>query len=152
MSEKLRGQALLDYCEANAGLPEKELVIGAGFCSEVTDEEGNTRLQVHTKPFYQELAISRGIIDPVSVGRKNKSGKPGKGLTYLLKANPKSGNIVLTGGYTEQIGVKPGEKVSVEIVEEAGELVIKRASEEDQPDDLGSGEATSAQPAMAGAF
>ena len=138
MSDKLRGEALLAYVSENPGLPEKDLVVGAGYTSEVLDAEGQARLQVHTKPFYQELAMAKGLITPGSVGRIKANGRPGKGLSYLLKSNPNSGNIVLTCGYTEQIGLAPGEKVSVEVIAETGEIVLKRVPSEDLPsDDLG---------------
>lgn len=137
MSEKLYGEALLAYVSENPGLPEKDLVVGAGYTSEVLDPEGLARLQIHTKPFYQELAIAKGLIEPSSVGRSKASGRPGKGLSYKLKSNPNSGNVVITGGYTEQIGLMPGEKVSVEVIAEAGEVVIKRIpSMVDLSDDL----------------
>jgi hypothetical protein len=126
MSEKLRGEALLAYVSENPGLPEKDLVIGAGYTSEVVDAEGGSRVQIHTKPFYQELAVAKGLIEPSSVGRIKANGRPGKGLSYKLKSNPNSGNVVITGGYTEQIGLLPGEKVSVEVIAEAGEVVLKR--------------------------
>jgi hypothetical protein len=126
MSDKLRGEALLAYVSENPGLPEKDLVIGAGYTSEVLDSSGETRVQIHTKPFYQELAVAKGLIEPSSVGRIKADGRPGRGLSYKLKSNPNSGNVVLTGGYTEQIGLMPGEKVEVEVIAETGEIVLKR--------------------------
>lgn len=130
MASKLRGQELLDYVAENPGVVEKDLVIGAGYVSWVTDRETNeARPQVHTKQFYQELAMAKGVILPATVGRSAKAGRVGKGLSYLLKSNPKSGNVVITGGYTEQIGLTPGEKVTVEVIEEAGEIVIKKAEQ-----------------------
>ena len=129
MATRLRGQELLDYVRENSGTPEKELATGAGYYT--TTAEGN--LQVNTKPFYQELAIAQGIMTPDSIGRGPEGNRRGKGLSYLLKTNPKSGNAVLTGGYLTQIGVKPGERIGVEVIAESQEVVLKRASDESQP-------------------
>lgn len=136
MSQKLHGADLLAYVAANPNLPEKELAAGAGYATEVENEDGTTRLQIHTKPFYQELAIAQGIIKPATIGRSSVAGsRRGKGLSYKLKSNPNSGNVVLTGGYTEQIGLTPGEHVTVEVIEEAGEIVIKRVEETTEAED-----------------
>lgn len=128
MAQKLHGQALLDFVAANPNLGEKELVIGAGFCSEVTDKDGTPRVQPHAKAFFQELSIAQGIIKPSAV--KGAAGrKPaGKSLSYELKSNLNTGNVVLTRGYLKLIGVQPGEYVSIEAIEEAGELVVKKST------------------------
>lgn len=123
MSNKLYGPELLAYVSENQGLAEKELVVGAGYFTELPDGAQ----QVNTKPFYQELAMASGLVAPKSVGKASAGGRRGKGLSYNLKTNINSGNAVLTGGYLEQIGVKPGERVAVEVIAEAGELVLKRA-------------------------
>lgn len=132
MSEKLYGSDLVAYCKANAGLPEKELAVGAGYFTTLPDGG----VQVNTKPFYQELTMASGLVAPKSVGKSDSGGRRGKGLSYNLKTNINSGNAVVTGGYLEQIGVKPGERVIVEVIAEAGELVLK-AAEVPTEDDLG---------------
>jgi hypothetical protein len=126
MSSKLQGQELLDYVAANSGLDEKELVTGAGFFTEITDKDGQPRSQVHIKAFYQELALAKGLIDPSTAGRTEKNGRPGKSLSYCLRSNPNTGNVVLTRGYIEQIGVTGGDRVTVEVIQETGEIVLKR--------------------------
>lgn len=141
MSEKLVGDALLAYVAQNSDLTEKELAIGAGYTSEVIEPDGSSRIQIHTKPFYRELSIAQGIIKPSSAGRSNSNGRPGKGLSYLLKSNAKSNNIVVTGGYMEQIGLKPGDKVTVEIIAEAGEVVLRCANADLSADEPGEREA-----------
>ena len=133
MAEKLHGQELLAYVEENQGKPEKELAIGAGYFTNLPD--GN--VQVNTKPFYQELAMAKGLIAPSTVGKSGPGGRRGKGLSFCLKTNPNSGNAVVTHGYLAPIGVQPGERVIVEIIEEAGEVVLKRAPSEKQDVDLG---------------
>lgn len=126
MSRKLRGQDLLDYVKANQGVPEKELAAGAGYYTDLPD--GGQ--QVNTKPFYQELSLAMGVVAPTTLGKKTRSGGgSGRGLAYNLKTNERSGNAVVTGGYLRQIGVHPGQRVSVEIVEEAAELVLKLAED-----------------------
>lgn len=142
MSEKLYGADLVAYCKANAGLPEKELAVGAGYFTTLPDGG----VQVNTKPFYQELTMASGLVAPKSVGKTGLTGRRGKGLSYNLKTNINSGNAVVTGGYLEQIGVKPGERVIVEVIEEAGELVLKKA---EVADDLGEDEVPAAPPVMA---
>jgi hypothetical protein len=144
MAEKLHGQELLDYVQANQGKPEKELATGAGYFTNLPDGG----IQVNTKPFYQELAMAQGLIDPSTVGKASIGGRRGKGLSFCLKTNPKSGNAVVTHGYLAPIGVEPGERVVVEIIEEAGEVVLKKAPAEQQVDP--EPEATPA-PAMAAA-
>lgn len=119
--QRLRGNDLVAYVRANPGLPEKELAAGAGY---YTDLEDGKR-QVNTKPFYQELSLASGVVAPSTIGRKTIRHGSGRGLSYNLKTNEKSGNAVLTGGYLRQIGVQPGERVSVEVIEEAGEIVLK---------------------------
>lgn len=133
MANKLYGQDLIEYVKANPGLPEKDLAVGAGYFSEVTNEDGETRIQIHTKPFYQELSMATGLVAPKSVGKSGAGGgRRGKGLSYNLKTNPNSGNAVVTSGYLRQIGVEPGDRVSVEVIEEAGEVVLKLFSEEEE--------------------
>lgn len=127
-TEKLYGQALLEYVAANQGLAEKDLVVGAGYVTDLADGG----IQVNTKPFYQELAMASGLVAPKSVGKTAPGNRRGKGLAYNLKTNPNSGNAVLTGGYLSQIGVNPGERVSVEVIEEAGELVLKKLEVEEE--------------------
>lgn len=136
MSSKLRGEELVEYVRANSGLPEKELAIGAGYFSEVTDESGETRVQVNVKPFYQALSLASGLVAPSTVGKKGIGGRRGGGgggraLTYNIKTNGKSGNAVVTGGYLRQLGIEPGQRLSVEIIEEAGEIVLKLADNQD---------------------
>jgi hypothetical protein len=70
-------------------------------------------------------------LTPQTLGRTTPIGRRGKSLAYNLKTNETSGNAVVTTGYLKQIGVEPGDRVSVEVIAEAGELVLKRASEED---------------------
>lgn len=135
MSRKLRGEELVEYVRSNSGLPEKDLAVGAGYFSEVTDESGETRVQVNVKPFYQALSLASGLVAPSTVGKKEASARRGGGggraLTYNIKTNGKSGNAVVTGGYLRQIGIEPGQRLSVEIVEEAGEIVLKLADDQD---------------------
>lgn len=127
MPSKLRGQELLEYVKANQGVPEKELATGAGYYTDLPD--GGT--QVNTKPFYQELSLAMGVVAPTTLGKKPRPrGGSGRGLAYNIKTNERSGNAVVTGGYLRQIGVMPGQRLSIEIVEEAGELVLKLADEE----------------------
>jgi hypothetical protein len=83
-------------------------------------------IQYNTKPFYQELTIAQGLIAPKNMGR-SATGRRGKSLAYRLKTNINSGNTVVTGGYLSQIGVVPGDYVDVEVIEEAGELVLKKS-------------------------
>ena len=131
MTTRLKGQELLDYVQANRDKPEKELATGAGYFTQTgADPE---KVQVNTKPFYQELAIAQGIMAPEAIGR-NGGQRRGKGLSYLLKTNPNSGNAVLTGGYLSQIDVEPGERIAVEVIAETKELVIKRAPAAEQPE------------------
>lgn len=135
MSQKLRGEQLVEYVRANSGLHEKDLAKGAGYFCEVTDEEtGETRVQVNVKPFYQALSLASGLVAPSSVGRKEGGQRApggGRALSYNIKTNVNSGNAVVTGGYLRQIGIEPGQRLSVEIIEEAGEIVLKLAENQD---------------------
>jgi len=143
---KLKGQELVDYCEANQGLPEKELVVGAGYYTELEDG----KIQINTKPFYQAVMLAKGIIAPQTVGRSG--GKRGKGLSYLLKTNHRTGNAVVTGGYLSQIGVEKGGRVSVEVIQESGELILKAAPVEGEEEYASCPPTQAAEPELAGAL
>jgi hypothetical protein len=160
MSQKLRGEDLLAYVRDNKGLPEKDLAVGAGYFTNNPDGS----IQINTKPFYQELSIANGLVLPSTVGKTTSNGstpgKRGKSLAYCLTSNYRTGSVVITGGYLTQIGVKPGQQISVEVVPEAGELVLKLSETqpepqetEDEPDEMEDeeedGEEVAAEPAYA---
>jgi hypothetical protein len=122
---RLTGQELLTFAQANEGLPIDELIKGAGYCREIVGDEGDVKIQINRQPFWQALAIAQGIVTVPSIKASPKTGKT-RSKGYRVKSNDKSGNIVITGGYLNEIGGKPGEYFRLEVVEETNELVVIR--------------------------
>ena len=133
MAKKLTGADLIEYVKQNEGLPTKELAEGAGYFTVLPDGS----IQVNSKPFLESLGSATGLLTPQTLGRTTPIGRRGKSLAYNLKTNETSGNAVVTTGYLKQIGVEPGDRVTVEVVEEAGELVLKRWEGESEEDEMG---------------
>jgi hypothetical protein len=128
---RLTGPELLAYAQDNEGQPIDDLIKGAGYYREVTGEDGDVKIQINRQPFWQALAIAQGIVK-VSAARTVSSGGKTRARKYRVKSNDKSGNIVITGGYLEEIGGRPGEYFRLEIVEDTGELVVIRENGDEE--------------------
>lgn len=122
---KLTGSQLVEYVRENSGLPEKELAVGAGYFTTLADGSQ----QVNTKPFYQALTLASGLVEPSTLGKNSSRLGGGRRLSYNVKTNDNSGNAVITAGYIRQIGGEPGDRLTIEVSREAGEIILKLDNE-----------------------
>lgn len=113
---KLKGQDLLDLnaLEMAKGTQLKEIAEKAGYF--VQKKDGSRT--VNEKEFYRQLMVASGIITAESAGI-SPSASTGRALTYRAKSNPAQGSVVISKGYLEKIGVKPGEYVTISVSEGA---------------------------------
>lgn len=123
--ERLHGDALLAYVDANRGVAEKDLIKGAGYWRETVKKDSDeTYVQINVNPFYKALAAAKQLIElpptPVSSGSGTQDRR-----RFRVRTNPKTGNAVITGGYMAEIGVQPGEYIRIEVTE-AQEVVLIR--------------------------
>lgn len=134
---RLTGQELLEYAQANEGLPLDDLVKGAGYYREIIGEGDEVKVQLNRQPFWKALAVAQGIISVPVSKQESRGGGKGRERGYRVKSNAKSGNIVITGSYLEEIGGQPGDYFKLEVVADTGELVVVREEgEQASPDDL----------------
>ena len=57
---RLTGQELLEYAQANEGLPLDDLVKGAGYYREIIGEGDEVKVQLNRQPFWKALAVAQG--------------------------------------------------------------------------------------------
>lgn len=116
---KLTGDALLEFVRSKDGTDRDEVIKEAGYCVMRGGRESLQRTQ-----FFQALCAAQGT----SLG--NTLPKPGKGRapTYRLKVGT-NGQVPVTGAYTSQINVQPGDYLKVYV--DDGALVLE--PEEAQP-------------------
>ena len=110
---KLTGDALLEFVRSKDGTDRDVVIKGAGYCVMRGGRESLQRTQ-----FFQALCAAQGT----SLG--NILPKPGKGRapTYELKVGT-NGQVPVSGAYTSQIGVKPGDILKVFV--DDGALVLE---------------------------
>ena len=110
---KLTGDALLEFVRSKDGTDRDAVIKEAGYCVMRGGRESLQRTL-----FFQALCAAQGT----SLG--NTLPKPGKGRapTYLLKVG-KNGQVPVTGAYTSQINVKPGDYLKVFV--DDGALVLE---------------------------
>lgn len=110
---KLTGDALLEFVRSKDGTDRDEVIKEAGYCVMRGGRESLQRTQ-----FFQALCAAQGT----SLG--NTLPKPGKGRapTYRLKVGT-NGQVPVTGAYTSQINVKPGDYLKVFV--DDGALVLE---------------------------
>jgi hypothetical protein len=114
---KLKGQALLEYLDANKGYDRDKLIEGAGYTSKRGEKVSLQRTQ-----FFEALAAANGHqLGPVPA--KMVGGLKGKDATYRLKVGP-GGLVPVSRAYTDQCGMTPGSYVTVII--EDGAIVLEK--------------------------
>lgn len=118
---RLEGEALLKYLRENEGRDLEELIAGAGY----TASRGG-RVTKQKSKFFAAFSKANGY----NLGnfQVNMPEGLGKEATYRLKVGPK-GLIPVSRAYTQQISVKPGDYVTVEIDGDCIILVREDAAE-----------------------
>lgn len=128
--ERLTGQSLLDFCEAH-NLPPSELAKAAGYVSTIKklDDAGNEveHERIHRSAFTAALLSAKGIGAFAVPERQQRA------LAHRYASNPNTGSVVINGRYLEMAGIRPGEFVSVEVIEESGEVVLVKAQDQSRP-------------------
>lgn len=119
-TKKLTGEALKAYAEINQGqgLTAEQLAIGAGYVRKVQGQ-----LVAAPNGYSAALAIAFGLAPQTA--SKGPGSRPGRSLNYRLKSNAISGNVMVTGAYSRELGVAPGTVFTVIVNRENGELVLQ---------------------------
>ena len=117
---RLEGQALLTYLRENEGVELETVIAGAGY----TASRGG-RVTMQKSKFFTAFSKANGY----NLGnfKVNMPEGLGKEPTYRLKVGPK-GLIPVSRAYTDQIGLKPGDYVCVEVDGDAIVLVREDAA------------------------
>lgn len=115
MSTPLAGDALIFRVNELKPAPESDIAIACGY----TSESGKARL----------AAFKSALLDAHGLGLAPAKGK-GRPLSFTAKVGTK-GQIVLSGGYSELIGVAAGEQVAIS--QQGDTLVISRPGGFDEP-------------------
>jgi hypothetical protein len=120
---RLQGEELLDFLKANEGAELEKLIEGAGY----TASRGGRRTLQKSK-FFAAFSQANGYnLGSFTVNMPEGLGKE---ASYRLKVGPK-GLIPVSRAYTDQIGLKPGDYVNVEIDGDAILLVREDKTETD---------------------
>ena len=100
----LTGDALIKFIDSNAELTQAELAREAGYTS--TDKDGKTRLLRNS--FTNAVLEAKGV--------KFKKGKSlvGKSATYETTVH-KSGVILVGKTYSQELGLEPGEPLTIQL-------------------------------------
>lgn len=117
--EKLSGDALMKYAQdtKGKGLSADELAFGAGYVR-LSKETGE--LQASPDAYSRALAIAFGFVPTPE--RKEPSPRT---LSYRVKSNPTTGNVVVTGAYLRELGIDPGAYFAVILDKDTKELVLQ---------------------------
>ena len=107
----LTGAELIQFVKENDTLNQMQLARGAGYVR--TTKTG--REQVLVKQFYNSLLAAKGM--PIPVGKT-----PGKSAQFATSVH-KSGVILLGKTYSEKFGLKPGDELQIELLDECIKLV-----------------------------
>lgn len=119
---RLEGEALLKYLRDNEGADIEDLMEGAGY----TASRGG-RITKQKSKFFAAFSKANGY--NLGAFKVNMPEGLGKAATYRLKVGPK-GLIPVSKAYTDQIGAKPGDYVTVEV---EGDCIILVREESPAP-------------------
>jgi len=135
--ERKTGQELLDYVQANQGLPPEELALGAGYYTQEVDPEtnepvGEPRLQKNE--FFKTMTeASSGIT--FAPPKRAYSSRRGRAPEATIG---KIGNCVVGARHTAVAGFEPGTKVRIEA--EQGKITLTPCVESDGAAEESSGD------------
>lgn len=108
---KLTGDALLAYVqEHGSSTPENELAIATGYCTKKRDSDV---VVPHKQQMFRALLAAKGLGTFVT---EAPVGTPRKPKGSLLAGG--RGLVSLTGAYTRQLGVTPGDRVLIQVITE----------------------------------
>lgn len=142
--QRLVGQDLIDFCEAH-DLPPSELAKAAGYVSTVkklnADGDEVEHERIHRSAFTAALLHAKGLNVFATPERQQRA------LAGRYATNPNTGNVLINGRWLEKAGIKPGEFVSVEVIEESGEVVLMKSPDQSDPSREAAAESTAAKPA-----
>lgn len=114
MTTPLEGEALKARVAELSPAPETELATACGYV--------NAAGRPNVAAFTKALSYAHGLLT-----KPEKRGGAGRGLGYVISAGKSTGNLVLSAGYAELIGVAPGDSVTVQHINNA--LVLHRSGE-----------------------
>ena len=106
----LTGPELLAKVNALGEVPEVDLAIEAGYVT----AEGKPKIAAFRSACLEAYGLK--VI---------KAPKSGRALSYEGTIQ-KNGNAILSGGYTSQLGLAPGDKFAIEIDAEEGIVAISK--------------------------
>ena len=129
---RLTGQALLDYVKSQNGADRDQIIEGAGY---VVTRNGKTSLQ--RVKFFEEFSKAQGF--ELSSTPTTERARFGPVASYRLKVGAR-GLVPVSNAYCSQIGLKPGDYVTVAI--EDGAIVLYP----DEKNGSGEAEAPAARP------
>jgi hypothetical protein len=105
MTTPLEGDALKARVAELRPAPETDLATACGYV--------NAAGKANVAAFTKALSYAHGLIDAPT---KAPRASGGRGLGFSISAGKTTGNLVLSAGYAELIGVKPGETVEIKHV------------------------------------
>lgn len=114
MTAPLEGDELKARVAQLSPAPETELATACGYI--------NAAGRPSVAAFTKALSYAHGIL---AKPEKAKRSGAGRGLGYVISAGKATGNLVLSAGYAELIGVEPG--ASVEVKHVGNSLVLHPA-------------------------
>lgn len=138
--ERKVGQDLLQYVQENQGIPGEELALGAGYFTNLTDNEtGEVSTRIHKNEFFKAVTeASTGIVIPAA----KRAYTSRRGRAPIITVSKTTGNCVVGARHTAIAGFEPGSKVQVtaeqgRIILEAGDSPeVETAATEDEDLDL----------------
>lgn len=125
--ERLVGQALIDFCEQH-NLPPSELAKAAGYVSTVK-KLGADGVEVEHERIHRS-AFTAALLSAKGLGAFAVPERQQRALASRYATNPNTGNVLINGRWLEKVGIMPGDFVSVEVVEESGEVVLMKSTDQ----------------------
>jgi hypothetical protein len=136
--ERKVGKDLLQYVQENQGLPGEELALGAGYFTNLTDNEtGELSTRIHKNEFFKAVTeASTGIVIPAA----KRAYTSRRGRAPIITVG-KTGNCVVGARHSAVAGFEPGSKVQVtaeqgRIILEVGDASEVEAAAEEEDLDL----------------
>lgn len=119
---QLTGKALLDKIKELGEAPRDVVAKECGYV--VTKKDGAERFQYNA--FYEAVMAAKGVsFAPPATA------KAGRKLSYTALVQ-KSGNLIISKGYTESHGAEPGHEFKIELLED-GSFKLSPIYEDEAP-------------------
>ncbi|MBD2101904.1 AbrB family transcriptional regulator [Leptolyngbya sp. FACHB-261] len=123
-AQPLTGRELLDKVKSLTGLSKKEKARACGYVS-TTPSRGE---QVNLIEFYKALIEAEGIVldDRDKVAGQSRGGRS---ASYNLKVQ-KNGQVMIGAAHTRQMGLEPGDQVTLKVGRKYIQLLIDNQEED----------------------